>query len=123
MRHFKEKPEGFIKSTKGLLVNLFARISLPVKPGQKEFLIEHQKLIVEGKSEDVLHYHKKTCELFTVEEGELNAFVNGRTLPLKKGDAVLMKPGDKHKMVNPHLKPAKLVETRLNVHEGDRYSE
>jgi mannose-6-phosphate isomerase-like protein (cupin superfamily) len=123
MRYFKEIAKNLRKTTKGLYVNLLCKMELSIEQRQKKVKVEHQKLIVDGKSEDILHWHKRTSELFTVEEGNLKAFVNGKFVSLKKGDAILMEPGDKHKMVNPNFKPAKLIETRMNVCEGDRFSE
>ncbi len=106
---------------KGLFVNLLATLALPVEPGQEKFEVEHQKLIVNGGSEDIYHYHDVTCEIFTVEQGNLTAFVNGESIPLERGATIIMEPGDKHKMVNKGSDSATVIETRLNVSEGDRH--
>jgi quercetin dioxygenase-like cupin family protein len=122
MKYFRNSPGSVTKTEiKGLSLNYFCGWNIPVRPGEKDFRCEHQKLIIDAGSEDVYHYHKVTYEMFTVEEGTPSAMVNGQTIPLARGEAILMEPGDKHRMVNRTTQTAVLIETRFNVCEGDRH--
>ena len=42
------------------------------------------------------HYHKKTTEYYFIAEGEGEVDLDDETLPVKKGDFVVIPPGTKH---------------------------
>ena len=106
---------------RGLCVNFLANIVVALEAGQTTCQVEHQKLTLKSGSEDSYHYHRVAYDIFTVEEGNLAAFVNGESIPLKRRDAIIVEPGDRHKIVNHGSESATLIETRLNVCKGDRY--
>lgn len=45
------------------------------------------------------HYHKRTTELYYILEGEGEMELDGRRYPVRPGDAILIKPGCRHRAI------------------------
>jgi len=45
------------------------------------------------------HYHKKLTELYYILEGRGRMELDGRSVPVQPGDAILIKPGCRHRAV------------------------
>lgn len=60
--------------------------------------------LVEIKRDSELHYHKRMTELYYVLEGEGHIELDGETLPLYPGTAVLIQPGCRHRAVGEGLR-------------------
>ena len=55
--------------------------------------------IVEISRDAQEHYHKNMCEIYFVLEGEGEILLNGESHPVKRGSAVLINAGTRHKAV------------------------
>ncbi|MEM7230896.1 MAG: cupin domain-containing protein [Planctomycetota bacterium] len=55
--------------------------------------------IVDIEEDSKTHYHKTLTEIYFVLEGNGHIEVDGETLPLAPGSAVLIKPGCRHRAV------------------------
>lgn len=61
--------------------------------------------------------HQRAHEMFFILEGEGEAKANGTVLPLKKGDALLLKPGVMHEVTN--TGPGKLYSLTVMTPDED----
>jgi mannose-6-phosphate isomerase-like protein (cupin superfamily) len=55
--------------------------------------------ITEIKADSQVHYHKKMTELYYVLEGTGTMELDGQSHPIKPGDAIMIKPGCRHRAV------------------------
>ena len=55
--------------------------------------------ITEIKSDSQTHYHKKMTEYYYVLEGEGTMELDGESLPIRPGSAVMIRPGCRHRAV------------------------
>jgi mannose-6-phosphate isomerase-like protein (cupin superfamily) len=55
--------------------------------------------MVDIKVDSEVHYHKKLTEIYFVLEGEGHMELDGARIPVKKGAAILIKPGCRHRAV------------------------
>ena len=65
--------------------------------GQKEGTVSVHE--VEIKHDARTHYHKRLTEMYYVLEGEGEIELDGQRYPVHAGDAVLIKPGCRHRAV------------------------
>ncbi|NIA07899.1 MAG: cupin domain-containing protein [Actinobacteria bacterium] len=105
----------------GIYVSLLADVSLPLRPGQGQICVHHQKLMIEPGTEDRYHVHKQTWEIFTVEAGQVEALVDGKTVFLDRGDVFLARPGVAHRFANRTTETVTITETRIDVDPADRH--
>ncbi len=74
-----EKPiETLISSVPKFHVDLLTKAFLPLAPGQQEFRVDCRILMVMPGGRDRYHFHKKTVNLFTVVEGEIDVTLTTR---------------------------------------------
>ncbi|HOX39110.1 MAG TPA: cupin domain-containing protein [Candidatus Brocadiia bacterium] len=55
--------------------------------------------IVDIKTDAQTHYHKKLTEIYFILEGEGTIELDGERLPVRRGSAVMIKPGCRHRAV------------------------
>lgn len=55
--------------------------------------------MVDIKADSEVHYHKKLTEIYLILEGEGHMELDGEKFPVRKGTAVLIKPGCRHRAV------------------------
>lgn len=55
--------------------------------------------VVDIKADSQVHYHKRTTELYYILEGEGTMELDQEIHPVKPGDAILIKPGCRHRAV------------------------
>ena len=55
--------------------------------------------MVDIKADSETHYHKKLTEIYLVLEGEGQMELDGELFPVKKGSAILIKPGCRHRAI------------------------
>ena len=101
--------------------DLLTKAFLPIDAGQHELRVDCRILMVMPGAHDQYHFHKKTIALFTVIEGEIDVIVNDERMHLAHGQTILFNTLEKHAFVACSDQPCILSETRINVHEEDRY--
>ncbi len=55
--------------------------------------------ITEIKADSQVHYHKKMTELYYILEGTGTMELDGEKLPIKPGNAIMIRPGCRHRAV------------------------
>ncbi len=55
--------------------------------------------VVDIQADSRTHYHKKLTEIYYILEGEGEMELDGELFPVKPGDAILIKPGCRHRAV------------------------
>ncbi|MBN1865013.1 MAG: cupin domain-containing protein [Victivallales bacterium] len=55
--------------------------------------------MVDIKADSETHYHRKLTEIYLVLEGKGVMELDGESIPVKKGSAILIKPGCRHRAV------------------------
>ena len=65
--------------------------------------------VVEVSTEAQTHYHKRLTEIYYVLEGDCQIELDGQLHPVSTGDAVLIKPGCRHRMVVPQDAQVRMI--------------
>ncbi len=55
--------------------------------------------VVDIRADSQTHYHKKLTEIYYILEGEGEMDLDGELFPVKPGDAILIKPGCRHRAI------------------------
>ena len=72
--------------------------------------------VTEIKSDARTHYHKKMTELYYVLEGEGRIELDGESLPVRPGSAIMIRPGCRHRAVG-QLKVLIVPVPAFDVHD------
>jgi len=104
-----------------IFVNLLADMDLSLQTPQDSVPVQHQVLIIEPGGVDQYHYHDRTWEIFTVQQGCVSALVNGQEVPMEAGDVLVAEPPDRHRFSNTGTQPVTITETRINPGPDDRH--
>ena len=99
----------------GLFVEILESMNIQLDSQQKQFCVQFNRLIIEPGKKDQYHYHKFAYDFFAVDEGEVTFFINDSEKILRKGDCILVEPGDKHMPSNNTSTSCFLTEVRLNL--------
>jgi len=67
------------------------------------------------------HYHKKTKEIFYIEDGEGTLKLNNEEFRCRKGDIFLCEPGDRHEVINDSKDDFTFLVFKVNEEKDDIY--
>src|SRR5687768_3706536 len=99
-RKISDKPiESLISTVPKFHVDLLTKLFIPVAPEQRELRVDCRILMVMPGGKDRYHFHKKTVNLFTVIEGEMDVVLNDRKMHLRHGESAIVDVLDKHSFV------------------------
>lgn len=102
-------PERYVLTRVGEL----PPVECPCGQTRRAFLDDPEKVaslhVVDVTTDARTHYHKRLTELYYFLEGEGQMELDGRVLSVQAGDAVLIKPGCRHRAIRLPGKPLKLL--------------
>lgn len=78
-------------------------VACPCGTARRAFLEDGDRVaslhVVEISAEARTHYHKRMTEIYYVLEGEGQMELDGELHPVRPGDAVMIKPGCRHRAI------------------------
>jgi mannose-6-phosphate isomerase-like protein (cupin superfamily) len=78
-------------------------VDCPCGSTRRAFTEEPEKTaslhIVDIKKDSVVHYHKKLTEIYYILDGEGHIQLDGESVPVRPGSAILIKPLCRHRAV------------------------